>query len=63
MAAVPSIILVFDVSALSAASCSEWREFARVGNCYIPQVVYEEIKMMFDLFTGGKRQAERRWRR
>jgi hypothetical protein len=48
MAAVPSIILVFDVSALSAASCSEWREFARVGNCYIPQVVYEEIKMMFD---------------
>jgi hypothetical protein len=48
MAAVPSIILVFDVSALSAASCSEWREFARVGHCYIPQVVYEEIKMMFD---------------
>ncbi|NJR40076.1 MAG: hypothetical protein HC781_16195 [Leptolyngbyaceae cyanobacterium CSU_1_4] len=48
MAAIPSIILVFDVSALSAASCSEWREFARVGSCYLPQVVYEEMKMMFD---------------
>ncbi len=48
MVAIPSVILVFDVSALSAASCSEWREFARVGNCYIPQVVYEEMKMMFD---------------
>jgi hypothetical protein len=48
MAAIPPVILVFDVSALSAASCSEWREFARVGNCYIPQVIYEEMKMMFD---------------
>jgi hypothetical protein len=48
MAAIPSIILVFDVSALSAASCSEWREFARVGSCYLPQVVYEEMKMVFD---------------
>lgn len=48
MVAIPSVILVFDVSALSAASCSEWREFARVGSCYLPQVVYEEMKMMFD---------------
>lgn len=48
MVAIPPVILVFDVSALSAASCSEWREFARVGNCYIPQVIYEEMKMMFD---------------
>ena len=48
MAAIPSVILVFDVSALSAASCSEWREFARVGSCYLPQVVYEEMKMVFD---------------
>ena len=48
MVAIPSIILVFDVNALSAASCSEWREFARVGSCYLPQVVYEEMKMMFD---------------
>jgi hypothetical protein len=48
MVAIPPVILVFDISALSAASCSEWREFARVGNCCIPQVIYEEMKMMFD---------------
>jgi rRNA-processing protein FCF1 len=48
MVAVPPVILVFDVNALSAATPSEWREFSRVGNCYIPQVVYEEMKMLFD---------------
>ena len=48
MVAVPPVILVFDISALSAASPTEWREFSRVGNCYIPQVVYEEMKMLFD---------------
>jgi hypothetical protein len=48
MVAIPPVILVFDISALSAASCNEWREFARVGSCYIPQVIYEEMKLMFD---------------
>lgn len=48
MTVTPPVILVFDVSALSAASPTEWREFSRVGNCYIPQVVYEEMKMLFD---------------
>ncbi|GAB4364689.1 MAG: hypothetical protein Kow00121_00570 [Elainellaceae cyanobacterium] len=48
MVAVPPIVLVFDVNALSSASPTEWREFSRVGNCYIPQVVYEEMKMLFD---------------
>lgn len=48
MVAVPPVILVFDVNALSAATPTEWREFSRVGNCYIPQVVYEEMKMLFD---------------
>ena len=46
--AVPPVILVFDISALSVSSPSEWQEFSRVGSCYIPQVVYEEMKLMFD---------------
>jgi len=46
--AVPPVILVFDISALSVASPSEWQEFSRVGSCYIPQVVYEEMRLMFD---------------
>jgi hypothetical protein len=48
MVAVPPVMLVFDISALSAATPSEWREFSRVGSCYVPQVVYEEMKLKFD---------------
>lgn len=48
MVAIPPVILVFDISALSAATPSEWREFSRVGSCYVPQVVYEEMKLKFD---------------
>lgn len=48
MVAVPPVVLVFDISALSAATPSEWREFSRVGSCYVPQVVYEEMKLKFD---------------
>ncbi len=48
MAAVPPVILVLDISALSAATPSEWREFSRAGSCYVPQVVYEEMKLKFD---------------
>jgi hypothetical protein len=48
MVMVPPVILVFDISVLSVTSAIEWREFSRVGNCYIPQTVYEEIKMVFD---------------
>ncbi|MCU0566441.1 MAG: hypothetical protein MUF49_07570 [Oculatellaceae cyanobacterium Prado106] len=48
MVAIPPVLLVFDISALSTSSPSEWREFTRVGTCYIPQVIYEEMKMMFD---------------
>lgn len=48
MVAVPPVVLVFDISALSAATPSEWREFSRVGSCYVPQVVYEEMKLTFD---------------
>jgi len=48
MVAVPPVMLVFDISALSAATPSEWREFSRAGSCYVPQVVYEEMKLKFD---------------
>ncbi len=48
MVALPSMMLVFDISALSATTPSEWREFSRAGSCYLPQVVYEEMKLKFD---------------
>ncbi|HEY9698534.1 MAG TPA: PIN domain-containing protein [Trichocoleus sp.] len=48
MASAPPVILVFDISALSATSPTEWREFSRVGMCYLPQPIYEEMKLLFD---------------
>ncbi|MBD2461115.1 hypothetical protein H6G89_08675 [Oscillatoria sp. FACHB-1407] len=48
MAAIPPVILVLDIGALSAATPREWLEFSRVGSCIVPQVVYEEMKFLFD---------------
>ena len=49
MAATPPVVLVLDISALSSATPREWLEFSRVGSCIIvPQVVYEEMKFLFD---------------
>jgi hypothetical protein len=48
MAAIPPVLLVLDIGALSAATPREWLEFSRVGGCVVPQVVYEEMKFLFD---------------
>jgi hypothetical protein len=48
MAALPPVLLVLDVSALSTATAQEWLEFSRVGGCVVPQTVYEEIRLLFD---------------
>ncbi|NJN86731.1 MAG: hypothetical protein HC881_10970 [Leptolyngbyaceae cyanobacterium SL_7_1] len=48
MATIPPVILVLDVNALSTATPREWLEFSRVGGCVVPQVVYEEMKFLFD---------------
>lgn len=48
MANIPPVILVLDVNALSTATPREWLEFSRVGSCVVPQVVYEEMKFLFD---------------
>lgn len=48
MAAIPPVILVLDIGALSSATPREWLEFSRVGSCIVPQVVYEEMKFLFD---------------
>lgn len=48
MAAIPPVVLVLDIGALSSATPREWLEFSRVGSCIVPQVVYEEMKFLFD---------------
>lgn len=48
MSATPPVTIVLDISALAAATPREWVEFSRVGSCVIPQVVYEEMKLLYD---------------
>ncbi len=39
----PQIFLLLDLNSLYACKPYEWLEFSRVGQCYVPQVVYEEL--------------------
>lgn len=44
--AIPHILLVFDISALLVGKTQEWQEYIHIGNCYLPQVIYDEIKLI-----------------
>ena len=46
MSDLPPIFLLFDLSALLVGKPREWQEFARLGNCYVPQLVYQEIQAL-----------------
>ncbi|MBW4439633.1 MAG: hypothetical protein KME10_00075 [Plectolyngbya sp. WJT66-NPBG17] len=39
----PQIFLLIDLNSLYACKPYEWLEFSRVGHCFVPQVVYEEL--------------------
>ncbi len=44
----PPYLVVLDITALMAGSLREWQEFSRLGECFVPKVVLEEIQMMCD---------------
>jgi hypothetical protein len=46
MAVIPPFLLLFDVSALMGGGTREWREFSRIGECFVPKVVLEEINFL-----------------
>ncbi|KAM3112827.1 PIN domain-containing protein [Phormidesmis sp. 146-33] len=46
MSELPPIFLLFDLTALLAGQTREWQEFSRVGRCFVPQAVYEEIQAL-----------------
>jgi rRNA-processing protein FCF1 len=51
MAALPPFLLVFDISALISSGEREWREFSRIGDCFVPRAVLEEIQHLCDRAT------------
>lgn len=45
-AALPPILVIFDLNTLMNGSTQDWNTFSRVGKCYLPQVVYDEIEFL-----------------
>jgi len=43
----PPVLVILDISALSAGTNREWLEFSRIGEVHIPQAVYEEMKFLY----------------
>ncbi|MDX2231686.1 MAG: PIN domain-containing protein [Leptolyngbyaceae cyanobacterium bins.349] len=48
MALLPPVLILFDTTALLAGRSLEWQEFARLGECYLPEAVLEQIEFMCD---------------
>ncbi|MGV0025385.1 PIN domain-containing protein [Phormidesmis priestleyi] len=46
MSELPPTFLLFDLTALLAGKTREWQEFSRVGRCFVPQAVYEEMQAL-----------------
>ncbi len=44
----PPVLVTFDADVLMAGRTQVWQEYSKVGTCYIPEVVYDEI----DRLTG-----------
>lgn len=42
----PPVLIVLDLSTLMGSTTREWQDYSRVGSCYLPQVVYEEIEFL-----------------
>lgn len=45
---IPPVLLVLDLSILSATTTREWMGFSRVGTCHVPKIIYEEMRFLHD---------------
>ena len=46
MTETPAILLIFDLSALISGNTKEWQEFSQVGECQVPEAVWEEVRFL-----------------
>jgi hypothetical protein len=40
----PPFLLIFDLPVLLAGKAREWQDFSRLGQCYVPQVIYDALQ-------------------
>jgi hypothetical protein len=48
MTVIPPVLLVLDLSILSATTTRDWMGFSRVGICHIPKIIDEEMHFLHD---------------
>lgn len=48
MALIPSVLILFDTTALVTGKSLDWQEFSRLGECYVPAPVLEQMEFMCD---------------
>jgi hypothetical protein len=48
MSARPQILLVFDTTSLLAGDTKVWKDYKRVGSCFVPTVVFEAMQNFAD---------------
>ena len=46
MSELPPLLLLLDLSAVLAGQPREWQEFSRLGQCLVPQAVYQELQAL-----------------
>ncbi|MGB3615372.1 MAG: PIN domain-containing protein [Elainellaceae cyanobacterium] len=44
----PPILLILDVSTLTKTDIRDWIGFSRAGTCFVPQMVFEEMRFLYD---------------
>jgi hypothetical protein len=42
----PPFLLIFDLPVLLAGKTREWQDFSRLGQCYVPQVIYDALQQV-----------------
>lgn len=48
MALIPSVLILFDTTALLAGKTLDWRSFTQLGECYVPEAVLEQMDYLCD---------------
>lgn len=57
MNALPPVLIVLDTNALLAGNTRDWQTFSRLGECFVPKVVLEELEFIAN--SGAEAEAER----
>jgi hypothetical protein len=48
MGLLPSLLIVFDTTALLSGQTRDWLEFSQLGECYLPEAILEEMQSLND---------------